>query len=125
MELGAGLEPLPDARLRVRRKSLLDLVHLDATRVVLGPPEQPVDEDLEEVPGEVVGLFGVGPGNLVQGALLACVGSMMVSKCFGGWLKVFFVQPAPENFKHKPIILSSHWNNSINANSNSVCKFWN
>ena len=38
---------------------------------VAGLLEEPVDEDLEEVPGEVVGPLGVGPGHLVEGALLA------------------------------------------------------
>ena len=61
----------PDARLRVGGECLLDLVHLDALGVVARLVEEAVDEDLQEVPREVVGLLRVGAGHLRQGALLA------------------------------------------------------
>ena len=71
VELGTRLQSLPDRGLRVGGEGLLDVVHLDPLGRVAGLLEQPVDEDLEEVPGEVVGPLGVGPGHLVERALLA------------------------------------------------------
>lgn len=46
LELRAWLEPLPDAALGVVGEGALDLVHLDALRVVAALPEQAVDVDL-------------------------------------------------------------------------------
>ena len=71
VELRARLQSLPDRGLRVGGEGLLDIVHLDPLGRVAGLLEQPVDEDLEEVPGEVVGPLGVGSGHLVERALLA------------------------------------------------------
>ena len=45
-EVGAGFEPFPDGGLGVVRERLLDHLHLDPPRVVVGLPEQPVDEHL-------------------------------------------------------------------------------
>lgn len=47
-EVGAELQALADAALRVGREGLLDVVHFDAARVVAALPKQPVDEHLRD-----------------------------------------------------------------------------